>query len=167
MKPHIVVGIEIALGLAVILFLLIRKRLSSQPYEFLLCFMRAGVNTHKMITGSELDLTHTEGSTKYTIKADRLYRVRPGRLARLIMRFKGVKQRFAIIFQQGKKTGISPPEVKVSARVLKEVNESRAIDRALRSEFKVPLDLKKILMIIGFVVVVIVAYVYVMGEGLI
>lgn len=138
----------------------------SKPYQFDLIMMSPGVNDHYRIEGENLEFEHAHDGKKYEVKADRLYRVRVGLWMSLWFRVKGIKQRFLIAFHHKKTSPIKPVDVKVSARVLKEVNESRALGKALRSEFRVPFDLKKILLIMGFVVVVVIAYVMVMGGGL-
>jgi hypothetical protein len=127
--------------------------------------MTPGVNYHKRIKGDSLEFSFKDGETEYQVKSDRLYRVKVGRLTGLWFRLRGIKKRFKIGFQDKKTEAIQvPDQVKVSSRLMKEVNESRALDKAMRGEFKVPLDLKKILLIMGFIVVVIIAYVLVTGE---
>lgn len=143
---------------------LLRVAFKLEPYEFMLIFMKPGVNKHKMIRGSSLEFEHKYELDTYAIKSDRLYRSKPGKLRKIYMKVRGVQERFFVVYQDKKKEPIAPPEVKVSAEILREVNESRALDKALRSEFHVPMDLKKILLIIGFLIVVIVAYVMVTGE---
>ena len=138
----------------------------SKPYQFDLIMMSPGVNQHYRIDGDSLEFEHEHDGKKYQVKADRLYRVRVGKLMGLWFRVKGIRKRFLIAFHHKKTKPIEPVEIKVSARVLKEVNESRALGKALRGEFKLPMDLKKILLIMGFIVVVIIAYVMVMGGGL-
>lgn len=133
-------------------------------YQFELIFMRAGVNDHVFVRQSELSFKHEYNKKEYSITSDRLYRVKPPIFTRLSFKLKGIKQRFIVVFQKGKKTPIKPIEIEVSSRVLNEVRKSRALDKALRSEFAIPMDLKKIIIILGFVVVVIVSYLVVTGQ---
>ena len=144
----------------------LRNFLRSKPYQFDLILMSPGVNDHFRIEGDSLEFEHEHGGKKYQVKADRLYRVRVGMMTSLWFRVKGIKKRFLVAFHHKKTSPIAPVDVKVTARVLKEVNESRALGKALRGEFKLPMDLKKILLVMGFIVVVIIAYVMVMGGGL-
>lgn len=133
-------------------------------YQFELIFMRAGVNDHVFVRGSELSFKHEYNAKEYDIASDRLYRVKPQIFTRFSFMLKGIKKRFIVVFQKGKKTPIKPIEVSVSSRVLNEVRKSRAIDKALKSEFAIPMDLKKIIIILGFIVVVIVSYLVVTGQ---
>jgi hypothetical protein len=143
---------------------LIRHLLKTEPYEFVLVLMNPGVNDHVIVKGPELEFSHTHDGKDYEVKSDRLYRVKVGRLTSLWFYLRGIKKRFLIVFQHEKSKPVTAQTVKVSTRVLKKVNESRALGKALRSQFAVPMDLKKILMIIGFLVIVVIAYVIVTGE---
>jgi hypothetical protein len=68
-----------------------------------------------------------------------------------------------VTFQDGQTEPISQGTVKVTSRILKEVNESKALDKALKGEFRMGMDLKKILMILGIVLVVVISYVLYSG----
>ena len=133
-------------------------------YQFEIVFMRPGVNPHKFVRGNSLDFEHEHESKKYKITSDRLYRVKPPIFTRFIFMLNGINQRFIVVFQKGKKKPISPQDVTVSSRILNEVKESRALDKALRGEWSVPWDLKKILIVMGFIVIVAIAYLVVTGE---
>ncbi len=156
----------IGTGAGLIKYLRQIKFMRTKPYQFDLIMMSPGVNHHYRIEGDSLEFEHIHDGKKYQVKADRLYRVRVGKPTSLWFMVKGIKKRFLIAFHHKKTKPIEPVDIKVTARVLKEVNESRALGKALRSEFRVPFDLKKILLIMGFVVVVVIAYVMVMGGGL-
>ena len=145
-------------------YLVLRNFVRSKPYQFDLILMKPGVNDHFRIEGDSLEFEHEQDGKKYQVKADRLYRVRVGKMTSLWFMLKGIRKRFLIAFHHEKTKPIEPVEIKVTARVLKEVNESRALGKALRGEFKLPMDLKKILLVMGFIVVVIIAYVMVTGE---
>lgn len=145
-------------------FIILRIVLKREPYEFDMVFMKPGVNDHVMIRGSSLDFEHEIDGKKYEIKSDRLYRVKPGFPVRIWMKIRSVRERFTVVYPDTKTEPIAPVEVGVTARILKEVNESRALDKALRSEFKVPMDMKKILLIIGFLVICSIIYVLMSGE---
>jgi len=133
-------------------------------YQFEIVFMKPGVNPHKFIRGSSLDFVYEHESNKYNITSDRLYRVKPGLFTRIMFILKGINQRFIVVFQKGKKTPIAPQKVEVSSRILNEVKESRALDKALRGEWSIPWDLKKILLVMGFIVLVAVVYLVVTGQ---
>ena len=157
------------LGLAVIVIpalglILLRAVLKREPYAFELIFMRSGVDDHVKIRGSSLEFEHKINGTKYTIEPDRLYRIKPGIGGKIWKWITGVKESFLVIYQHKNTKPISTPKVQISARILKEVHESRALGTALKSEFKIPMDLKKIALIIGFVVIAAVVYVLVTGE---
>ena len=157
------------LGLAVLVIptlgiIILRTIMKRDPYEFELIFMRPGIDDHVKIRGSSLDFTHEINKKKYTIEPDRLYRIKPGIGGKIWKWITGVKESFLVIYQHNKTKPISTPKVKISARILKEVHESRALGTALKSEFKMPMDLKKIALIIGFVVIAAVVYVLVTGE---
>lgn len=156
--------ILIAVIFVMLIFLMIRVRFKAKAYEFDLVLMRPGVNKHIRISNDELEFEHTENGKKYKINPDRIARVKVGRITSAIFRVRGIKKRFLIVFQHKKTESISAKAPKVSGRVLKQVNESRALGKAMSSEFKLPMDLKKILLIMGFIVVVIIAYVLVTGE---
>lgn len=149
-----------------LLIIAVRRILKKEPYEFILVFMRPGVNDHVSVRGSSLDFEHEYEKKAYKIQSDRLYRVKPRFPVRVWWKFIGVSERFQTVFQHKNTSPIGPIPVQVTSRILKEVHESRALDKAMRSEFKVPMDLKKILMVIGFIVLVAVIYVLVMGGEL-
>lgn len=160
-----ILNVILSLIIGICIFLIFWKIVRvSNPYEFVLVFMNPGVNDHVIVRESSMNFDYKYKKKKYSIKSINLYRVKPRIFTRLIFKIRGIKQRFLIIFQHRKKTPISPIKVKVSARILNEVNESRALDKALRSEFHVPMDLKKLLMIMGFIVIVAVVYLVVTGQ---
>ncbi len=142
----------------------LRIKLRKKPYAFEMIFMRPGVNKHILVRGDKLNFTHEIDKKKYKVQPDRLYRVKPSKLLKFWMKFTGVKEKFIVSYQHKKTSPIFTKGVKVSTRILKEVNESRALGKAMRSEFKVSMDLKKILMIVGVVVIGIIAYLIVMGD---
>ena len=162
--PNLVFMALAGIVIPILGLIIARIVLKRKPYEFEMVFMRPGVNDHVMIRGSSLDFEHEINGKKYEIKSDRLYRVKPGLPVRIWMKIRSVRERFTVVYPYKKTKAISPPDVTVTARILKEVNESRALDRALRSEFKVPMDMKKILLIIGFLVICSVIYVLMSGD---
>jgi hypothetical protein len=122
------------------------------PFQFELVLMRPGVNIHKRITGSELEFETKDGGVK----------VSP--LERILFKLRGIERRFIVTFQHGETDPIKPLDgIDITSRVLKQVNESRALDKALRGEFKMGTDLKKLIMIIGVILVVVIAYVLYSG----
>ena len=161
---NLVLTVILGVAASIILFLIAGIVLKKKPYEFEMVFMRPGVNEHTMIRGASLDSEYEINGEKYEIKADRLYRVKPRFPIRIFMRLRSIKQRFIVVYSHGKKVPIEPVDVTVTARILKEVNESRALDRAMREEFKVPMDMKKILMILGVLIISAVIYVLMTGE---
>ena len=162
----LVFKILIVFVLLPLLIIAVRRLLKREPYEFILVFMRPGVNDHVTVSGSSLDFKHAHGNKNYEVKSDRLYRVKPRFPVRLWWWFIGVKERFTTVYRHKQTVPVEPIPVQVTSRILKEVHESRALGQAMRSEFKVPMDLKKILMIVGFLVLVAIVYVLVMGGEL-
>ena len=145
-------------------FLILRVVLKKDPYKFYMIFMTPGVDKNVIVYGDSLDFNHKIGNKTYNIKAERLYRFKPKLARKILHKFRGIKQCFIIVYQHKKTDPLAPVDVKVSARILKEVSESRALDKALRSEFSVPWDLKKILMVIGFLVIAIIVWVVISGD---
>ena len=148
----------------VVLFVVIRVSFKKQPYQFKMIFMTPGIDDHVTEYGDKLDLTVDVNDKEYEIKAERLYRLKPKVHQRLWNKGRGIKQSFITVYQHEKTEPLAPVTVKVSSRILKEVSESRALDKALRSEFKVPWNLKTILMVIGFLVVAVVIYFVISGD---
>lgn len=146
-----------------LIYLIWRVRVK-KPYQFEIIFMKSGFNDHVFIRGDSLDFTHDHDSKKYTIKSDRLYRVKPSIAMRVYFKLVGISQGFLIVFQKGKKIPVSPADVKISSRVLNEVKESRALDKALKNEFHVQMDLKRIIIILGVVILGIVIYLVATGQ---
>ena len=151
------------IGLALV-FLILRSVLKKPPYLVKMIFMTPGVDKHETVYGDSLDFNHKIGNKTYKIKAERLYRFKPKLPRKILHKFRGIKQCFIIVYQDKKTEPLAPVDVKASARIIKEVSESRALDKALKSEFSVPWDLKKILMVIGFLVIAIIVWVVISGD---
>ena len=162
--PVLVFWILVVIIVPVLLFMMLRITLKKKPYKFKMIFMTPGLDNHVTVYGDALDFSHSIDRKEYQIKAERLYRLKPKILRKIWFKLQGVKENFIVVYQQGKTDPVAPVDVKVSARILKEVSESRALDKALRSEFAVPWDLKKILMVVGFLVIVVVVWVLMSGE---
>lgn len=162
--PVIVFWILMVIIVPVLGLLILRVVLKKPPYKFKMVFMTPGVDKHFTVYGDSLDFKHKVGDQEYEIKAERLYRFKPGRARKILHKFRGIKESFVIVYQYEKTEPLAPVTVKVSARILKEVSESRALDKALRSEFSVPWDLKKIIMVIGFLVLAVIVWVVISGE---
>ena len=148
----------------IILYFLLKIMSRGAQYQFELVFMEAGVNKHIFTRKNELSFEYKNNSKKYQIKSDRLYRVKPGITRRLIYKLKGIKQGFIVIFQKGKESPVIPVDVKITSNVLGEVRDSRALSKAFKSEFSVPMDLKKILIIMAFVVIAVIAFLVMTGQ---
>lgn len=162
--PQLVFWILMLVIVPVLAFLILRVVLKKDPYKFKMIFRTPGVDKHFSVYGDSLDFKHKIGSDEYEIKAERLYRLKPGRARKILHKIRGIKESFVIVYQAEKTEPLAPVTVKVSSRILKEVSESRALDKALRSEFKVPWDMKKILMVIGFLVVAVIVWVVISGD---
>ena len=162
--PQLVFWVLMLVIVPITVFMILRSVLKKPPYLFRMCFMTPGVDKHFTVYGDSLDFTHEIDEKKYEIKAERLYRFKPSLARKIFYKFRGIKQCFIIVYQHKKTDPLAPVDVKVSARILKEVSESRALDKALRSEFSVPWDLKKILMVIGFLVIAIIVWVVISGD---
>lgn len=143
-----------------VLIFLIWRNLKKLPYKFDMVFMTPGINDHQNVDGEKLDFKHKD----HEIKAERLYRLKPGALRKIWFKLRGIKESFIVVFQYEQTEPIAPVEVAASARMIKVVSESRALDKALRSEFSVPWDLKKILMVIGFLVIAVVVWFLISGD---
>ncbi len=162
--PQLVFWILMGVIVPVLAFLILRAVLKKEPYKFKMSFRVPGVDKMDTVYGSSLEFKHDIDNKEYEIKAERLYRYRPGKVRKIIHKFKGIKESFFIVYQYNKTEPLAPHKFKVSSRILKEVSESRALDKALRSEFKVPWDMKKILMVIGFLVIAVVVWAVISGE---
>ena len=167
--PVLIFYILVGIIVPVLLFMMLRIALKKKPYKFKMIFRTPGLDTHFTVYGDNLDFSHKIAEKEYEIKAERLYRLKPNRLKPKILtkiwfKIQGVKESFIIVYLHGKTEPLAPVNVAVSARILKEVSESRALDKALRSEFSVPWDLKKILMVVGFLVIAVVVWVLISGE---
>lgn len=133
-------------------------------YQFETVFMRPGLNEHNFTRGDELDFQHDHESKKYEIKSERIYRVKPGLKTRIQFKIVGLRQRFIIVFQHEKTEPLKPVNVKISARILAEVADSQALKKALKNEFAVPMELKKIVIIAGLVIIAAVIYLVATGQ---
>ena len=162
--PVLVFWILVGIIVPVLLFLMLRIALKKKAYKFNMIFRTPGLDTHFTVYGDTLDFSHKVEEKEYEIKAERLYRLKPKILKKMWYKLRGIKESFIIVYLNGKTEPLAPVKVEVSARILKEVSESRALDKALRSEFAVPWDLKKILMVVGFLVIAVVIWVVISGE---
>lgn len=156
----------VILGLSMyIVYALVTRRLNvKNRYQFETVFMRPGLNDHKFTRGDELDFQHDHDSKKYEIKSERIYRVKPGLKTRIQFKIVGIRQRFIIVFQDNKTEPLTPVNVKISARILAEVADSQALKKALKNEFSVPMELKRIVIIIGLVILAAVIYLVATGQ---
>ena len=152
-------------ALMIFTYLGIRWRLNvTKKYQFELIFMKPGVNQHEMIRGEELSFNHEHDSKDFKITSERLYRVKPPILKRIQFKLVGINQRFIVVFQDGKKDPIQPVNVNVSSRILSEVKDSRALFKALKNEFSIPMDLKRIVIIIGGIIMIALVYLVATGQ---
>jgi len=159
------IGISVTVFFGLILvYLLLKVTSRGDQYQFELVFMEAGVNKHIFTRKNDLNFEYENDSDTYQIKSDRLYRVKPGILGRLIYKLKGINQGFIVIFQKEKKAPVAPVDVKITSNVLGEVRDSRALSKAFKAEFSVPMDLKKLLIIMAFVVVGVLVFLVMTGQ---
>ncbi len=161
---NLVMVAMIGLVSVILVYLILRRFFKKKAYRFEMIFMTPGIDDHHTVYDDELSFEHEVGNKTYDIKAERLYRLKPGFLGKLGDKIVGVKERFIVVYQHNETEPIAPGEIAVSARILKEVGESSALDNALRSEFNVPWDLKKILMIIGFLVIAVIVWFLISGD---
>lgn len=165
MTPQNIFVILLAVFFFPFVGLIVAKRYrKKKPYKFNMIFRTPGLDTHFTVFGDCLDFSHKVAEKEYEIKAERLYRLKPKIITKIWYKLRGIKESFIIVYLHGKTEPLAPVEVEVSARILKEVSESRALDKALRSEFSVPWDLKKILMVVGFLVIAVVVWMIMSGE---
>jgi len=144
-------------------FLIWRTRVQ-KIYQFEMIFMKPGVNEHEFFKSENLDFEHDHDSKKYKIKSERIYRVKPGLFTRIKFKLMGINQLFIIAFQAGKTEPIKPGPVKITSRILGEVKDSQALKKALKNEFAIPMDLKKIVIIIGCVLLAVVVFLVATGQ---
>ena len=133
--PILIFYILIGIVVPTLSFMILRTVLKKPPYKFKMIFRSPGVDTHFTVYGDALSFKHKIGDQEYEIKAERLYRFRPGIAQRILYKFRGIKESFFIVYLDKKTEPLAPGTAKVSARIIKEVSESRARDRALKSEF--------------------------------
>ena len=131
-------------------------------YEFHLCLVG---DRHRWIKtrNDSMAFNHTEGETEYSIETKDLYEIEPGAMTRLKWRLKGIKSGFIVVFdKENKPIGYQAPSK--SAYLLKTVEESRALSKALRDEFKKAIEGKTLFMYVILIVVAIVAYLVITGQ---
>jgi len=151
--------------LMIFVYLGVRWRLNvTKKYQFDFIFMRPGVNYHEIIRGDELEFSLNYESDEYKITSERLYRVKPRLMKRIQFKLVGINQKFIVAFQNGKYVPLEPVKVNVSSRILGEVKDSRALFKALKNEFSIPMDLKKIVIIIGGIMIVALIYLVATGQ---
>ncbi len=147
---------------------ILRYVLRDDPYRFEIVLMKPGVNQHFELKGKSLNFDFRyddKGEAKtFNVKSDRLYRIKLGWRARLKYWFRGRQALFWVQFREGSDEPVNLPKYEVSARILHEVNESRALDKAMDSEFKVPWDLKKFVIVFGVIVIGAIVYLYMTGQ---
>jgi len=165
MKIPVEVQLLILGALMIFVYVIVRWRLNvTKKYQFELIFMKPGVNDHEMIRGDELSFNHKRETKDFKITSERLYRVKPPIMKRIQFKLVGINQRFIVVFQDGKKDPIQPVNVNVSSRILSEVKDSRALFKALKNEFSIPMDLKRIVIIIGGIMIVALVYLVATGQ---
>ena len=165
MKIPVITQLLILGALMAFVYVAAKWRLNvTKKYQYEIIFMKPGVNEHKMIRGDDLDFLYKYGSVDYEITSERIYRVKPGIITRFKFMLVGINQRFMVIFQEGKTVPLEPVKVKVSTRILGEVKDSRALFKALKNEFAMPMDLKKIIIIVACVVIVALVYLVATGQ---
>ena len=152
-------------ALMIFVYLIVRWRLNvEKKYQFEFIFMRPGVNYHEIMRGDELEFSHKYETKTYKITSERLYRVKPRFMKRIQFKLVGINQKFIVTFQNGKYEPLEPVKVKVSSRILGEVKDSRALFKALKNEFSIPMDLKRIVIIIGGIIIVALVYLVATGQ---
>ena len=152
-------------ALMIFIFLIARWRLNvTKKYQFELIFMKPGVNHHEMIREDKLSFNHEHEKKEFKITSERLYRVKPPIMKRIQFKLVGINQRFIVVFQYGKTDPIQSVNINVSSRILSEVKDSRALFKALKNEFSIPMDLKRIVIIIGGIMIVALVYLVATGQ---
>ena len=152
-------------ALMIFVYLIVRWRLNvDKKYQFEFVFMRPGVNYHDLFRGDELEFEREYEEKKYKITSERLYRVKPRIMKRIQFKLVGINQKFIVTFQNKKYVPLEPVKVKVSSRILGEVKDSRALFKALKNEFSIPMDLKRIVIIIGGIIIIALVYLVATGQ---
>lgn len=123
------------------------KGKDKRKYEFEIIILKDGVNSHSKHTGDSMTHSH-EGpdDQTYELKAENLYRIKPGIIQRIRYKFRGINAGFIIPFHESDESPISYRVPAFSARVIKTVHESRALSSALKDEFAKALDIKTFFM---------------------
>jgi len=152
-------------ALMIFVYLIARWRLNvDKKYQFEFVFMRPGVNYHEIFRGDKLEFEREYEKKKYKITSERLYRVKPPIMKRIQFKLMGINQKFIVTFQDKKYVPLEPVTVKVSSRILGEVKDSRALFKALKNEFSIPMDLKRIVIIIGGIIIIALVYLVATGQ---
>lgn len=98
------------------------------------------------------------------VKPKDLYRLKAGLLTRLRYKIRGIDSGFLAVFGEGSEEPISYDAPKYSARVLKEISESRALKTALKDEFAKAMDTKALFMYFLLIAGAIVIYLFMTGQ---
>lgn len=152
-------------ALMIFVYLIVRWRLNvDKKYQFEFVFMRPGVNYHEIFRGDELEFSREYEEKEYKITSERLYRLKPPIMKRIQFKLVGINQKFIVTFQDNKYVPLEPVTVKVSSRILGEVKDSRALFKALKNEFSIPMDLRRIVIIIGGIIIVALVYLVATGQ---
>jgi hypothetical protein len=149
-------------------------------YEFRLCIVG---EKHRWIktTGYDMSFTFTDPSPppastpmaglfdgaptdSYDIDPTVLYELDPNWAQKIGMLLGGISTSFIVVFNEGNRAPVPYVAPKRSAYVLKTIEESTALSKALREEFAGEFSVKKMFMYLVIIIVGVLAYMILTGQ---
>jgi hypothetical protein len=143
-----------------LLIVTLMKAKRTTKHEFRIIEMSEGLNTWELVYNEKLSFKHG----KYEIEPEALYKVRPRFGDRVRWFINGIDAGFIIVFKKDTATAIKFARPTRSAEVLLTVEQSRALGRALRDEFKQAIGGRTIWIIIFVIVVGVLVYYFYTGR---
>lgn len=132
---------------------------TSQPYHFEIITLRKGSNKHEILRKDTLEFSH--GNLK--VQPEKIYLVASNPIYWIINKIQGIKARFLVIFLEGQTEALTYKTPKISPSLLKIVEESRALSRALKDEFKEAVNVRQLFFFLIILIVGVVIYMAMTG----
>lgn len=148
----------------ILVILIIRLWSLKGRYVFDLVQMMPGVNKYTRVKSDKLEFKHKIGDMELEIESDRLYRVKSPLHEKIIFWIRGISNKFLVIYRKGKNKPVKFETSKVSARTMKIIEESRALEAAMKDEFSIPWDMKKFIIVLGALIIISVTYLVMTGQ---
>lgn len=98
------------------------------------------------------------------VAPENIYRIKPGFMGRLKWKLRRINAGFLVVFGTDSKKAVSYESPKYSAKVLKTINESRALKTALKEEFKQAVNTKTLFMYFLLIAGAVVVYLFMTGQ---